>query len=206
MPSPSPSDSAPRPEDFRPENFRQQAGFRDYVIYAILATILLGVAGGAANYFTRSPAEQVQLKAKFRHMLGKVEPDDPKPIKLKLKAPKLEGIMEPDSVPAVTETKTEAARPTGGSSAYAGGGPTKILPSDDPKAPPASPEFLEFATTLKIKGVLQGNPAKAMLNGRLFRVGESISAELGVTFASVDPVKKFLLLRDQSGAELRVSY
>jgi hypothetical protein len=206
MPSPSPSTPAPRPEDFRPENFRQQAGFRDYVIYAILGVFLLSVVGGTAYYYTRPPAEQAQLKAKFRHLVGKVEPEDPKPVKLKLSAPKLEGIMEPETVPAVAETKTDAPRPTGGSSAYAGGGPVKVLAADDPKAPQATPEFLEFAANLKVKGVLAGNPAKAMLNGRLLRVGDSLSAELGVTFAGVDAVKKFLLLRDKTGAELRVSY
>lgn len=206
MPSPAPAENTPRPEDFRPENFRTKAGFRDYVIYGVLLTVLLSIVGGAVYYYTRPPAEQAQLKAKFRHMVGKVEPDDPKPFKLKLTAPKLEGIMEPETAPATAEAQAAAPRPTGGASAYAGGGPVKVLASDDPKAPQASSEFMEFATTLKVKGVLQGNPAKAMLNGRLVRVGDVISPELGVTLAGVDSVKKFLLFRDKTGAELRVSY
>jgi len=81
-----------------------------------------------------------------------------------------------------------------------------VVASDDPKLPEASAEFIRYAEALRVSSVVPGKPAKVMIGGRLFRAGQMIDAEETVTFAGVDGVKKVLILRDQSGAELRLSY
>jgi hypothetical protein len=204
---PIPPPPPPRPEDFKPENFRQKTTARDYAIYSVVLVIVLGLVGGAVYYFTRSPEEQSQLRARAGHMIGKIAPpDEERPKPLKLKPPKLDGLMEAEEAPPAADSEKPGAPRPVLVSAYAGGGQTKVLSSSDPKLPQASPEFITYATNLKVNGVLPGNQARAMLNGRLFHVGDTVDADLGVVFAGVDGEKKFFVLRDKTGAELHVTY
>jgi hypothetical protein len=70
----------------------------------------------------------------------------------------------------------------------------------------ASPEFRSFVANAKVSGVFQGNPARAMINGRLARTGDMIDPPLGIIFEGVDATKKQLLFKDKSGAVVARKY
>jgi hypothetical protein len=70
----------------------------------------------------------------------------------------------------------------------------------------ASPEFRSFVANAKVSGVFQGNPARAMINGRLARTGDMIDPTLGIIFEGVDATKKQLLFKDKSGAVVARKY
>lgn len=200
--------------DFRPEKFERKSTLRDYAIYAVLLVLLLGLIGGSAYYFTRPKPEKEKLRAKLDQTLGDVtlrdEKEKPEPPPLpELKNPKnLEGLLDdPAAGPKPSSPAGINGLPkTGSVSAYAGGRQNGVLLSDDPKLPQASPAFIAWAQSLKVSGVLQGAPAKAMLNGRMFRAGAIIEPEQGIVFVDVDGAQKRILLRDKTGAELRLSY
>ena len=67
-------------------------------------------------------------------------------------------------------------------------------------APEASVEFRSFVASAKVSGVFQGTPARAMINGRLVRSGETVDAGLGIRFDGVDSAKRHLVFKDRNGA------
>ena len=75
-----------------------------------------------------------------------------------------------------------------------------------PKRPEPSARFVRFADALKVSGVFQGTPARALVDGRLVREGEMIDLALGIRFAGVDADTKYLILEDATTAQLRVKY
>ena len=206
---------SPTPQgDFHPEKFARKSTLRDYAIYAVLLVVLLGLVGGFAYYFTRPKPEKEQLRAKLDHTLGEVtlrdgkEKTEPPPLP-ELKTPKnLDGLLDDGTTTGKTTPPTGnlPAIKTGSVSTYSGGKQNGVLRSDDAKLPQASPEFIHFAEVMKVSGVFQGTPSKAMLNGRMFRASAVIDADLGVIFVDVDGAQKRLLLRDKTGAELRLAY
>lgn len=200
--------SLPKPEEFRPEKFKRKTKVRDYVIYSVALIIVLGVIGGSVYFFTRSKTEQDQLRAKLDEAMKEAGLGEKEPTPLpQLKAPKLDGLLgeehaEADAKAAAAQTESKAASV----STYSGGGPNRILLSDDAKLPKASVAFMQFVEALRVSSVVQGTPAKIMIAGKLFRAGEVIDEQLGVTFVGVDAAKIALILRDRQGAELRLSY
>jgi hypothetical protein len=70
----------------------------------------------------------------------------------------------------------------------------------------ASPEFRSFVANAKVSGVFQGTPARAFINGRMVRAGETVDATLGVQFEGVDPAKRHLLFKDKAGAVVARRY
>ncbi|MFA6960454.1 MAG: hypothetical protein WC205_06875 [Opitutaceae bacterium] len=200
--------STPIPEPFRPEKFKSKSKPRDYLIYASVLILFVGLVGGTAYYLTRTEAEKEQLVAKIKHTFG--VKDKPDSIKIPaLKPPKLDGLLdrldgEPKEDPAIAERKTSLQ--TGAVSTYSGSGQNGVSLSPDAKLPKPSAEFIQFTESLKVSSVVQGNPAKVMLNGRMYRTGAVINPDLGVTFQGVDGEKSYLLFRDGTGAELRLSY
>jgi hypothetical protein len=70
----------------------------------------------------------------------------------------------------------------------------------------ASAEFRTFVASAKVSGVFQGTPARAMINGRLVRAGESVSTALGIRFDGVDPAKRHLIFKDRNGAIVARKY
>ena len=70
----------------------------------------------------------------------------------------------------------------------------------------ASPAFRSFVTNAKISGVFQGTPSRAFINGRLARAGETVDANLGIIFHSVDAERKQLVFKDKSGASVVRKY
>jgi hypothetical protein len=64
----------------------------------------------------------------------------------------------------------------------------------------ASAAFRSLIANAKVSGVFQGNPSRAVINGRLTRIGEVVDATLGVTFDGVDHQRRYLIFKDKSGA------
>lgn len=67
-------------------------------------------------------------------------------------------------------------------------------------APEAAAPFRSFVANAKVSGVFQGPPSRAVINGRLTRVGEIVDATLGVTFEGVDSSRRHLIFKDAAGA------
>jgi hypothetical protein len=72
--------------------------------------------------------------------------------------------------------------------------------------PNASPRFVRYAEALRVSGVFQGNPARALVDGRLVRSGDVIEPNLRISFTGVDSDTKHLILQDATGAQVRVKY
>lgn len=71
--------------------------------------------------------------------------------------------------------------------------------------PSASPEFRTRVLGLRLSGVFAGEPARAMIDGRLVRAGEVIDERLGVRFDGLEPGRR-LRFRDASGAAVVRKY
>lgn len=74
------------------------------------------------------------------------------------------------------------------------------------KATDASPEFRNFVASARISGVFQGSPARAFINGRLARAGDTVDMTLGVVFDHVDGPKKEIVFKDANGATVARKY
>lgn len=70
----------------------------------------------------------------------------------------------------------------------------------------ASPAFRSFVANAKVNGVFQGTPARAYINGRLLRAGETVDSALGIVFEGIDADKHQLLFKDRSGATVTRKY
>ncbi|MEY4688931.1 MAG: hypothetical protein RIR76_2954 [Verrucomicrobiota bacterium] len=70
----------------------------------------------------------------------------------------------------------------------------------------ASVEFRTFVANAKISGVFQGTPARAVINGRLARSGETIDAAMGVVFDRIDADRRHIVFRDRTGATVTRRY
>lgn len=70
----------------------------------------------------------------------------------------------------------------------------------------ASPAFSAFVAEMRINGVFQGSPARALINGHTYREGQLIDPALGIVFDHVEPETKQIVFRDQSGATVSRKY
>jgi hypothetical protein len=70
----------------------------------------------------------------------------------------------------------------------------------------ASVEFRTFVANAKISGVFQGTPARAVINGRLSRSGETIDTPLGIVFDRIDADRRHIVFRDRTGATVTRRY
>lgn len=71
--------------------------------------------------------------------------------------------------------------------------------------PGASPEFCARVAGLRLSGVFEGEPPRAMIEGRLVRAGEVIDERLGLRFDGLEPGRR-LRFRDASGATVVRKY
>jgi hypothetical protein len=70
----------------------------------------------------------------------------------------------------------------------------------------ASVEFRTFVANAKVSGVFQGTPARAFINGKLARAGETVDAALGIVFDRIDAEKRHIIFRDRTGATVTRRY
>jgi hypothetical protein len=73
-------------------------------------------------------------------------------------------------------------------------------------APPPSDAFRQFVVNMRVNGVFQGENARAMLNGKMYHVGDLVEPKLNVTLFKVDPEAKQLVFRDETGAIMARRY
>ncbi len=78
--------------------------------------------------------------------------------------------------------------------------------------PPPEPEpemsaaFHRFVTEMRVSGVFQGDPPRAMVNGRTVRAGEPLDLGLGIVFTGIDAEKHLILMSEPSGARATKKY
>ena len=70
----------------------------------------------------------------------------------------------------------------------------------------ASAAFRAFVANAKVSGVFQGSPARAFINGKLTRAGETADSALGVVFTGIDLDRRQLVFTDKSGATVGRKY
>jgi hypothetical protein len=84
-----------------------------------------------------------------------------------------------------------------------------------PAAPPAPAEvqrpepsanFKAYVVNLKVNGVFQGENARAMLNGKMYRLGEVVDPKLGIVFLRLEPEDKRIVFEDSKGAIMSRRY
>lgn len=73
-------------------------------------------------------------------------------------------------------------------------------------APEASPAFRSFIASVRVSGVFQGTPARAVINGKLTQQGDTVDSLLGITFEGVDTERRMLVFKDKSGATASRKY
>ncbi len=70
----------------------------------------------------------------------------------------------------------------------------------------ASAAFRSFVAEAKVTGVFQGSPARANINGRLVREGQSVDEGLAITFDGIDAEKRMLFFKDRTGGRVSKRY
>jgi len=77
---------------------------------------------------------------------------------------------------------------------------------DKPAAPPPSVAFRTFVSNLRVSGVFQGEPGRALLNGKTIRVGDVADNTLGIRLVRLDPERKMLYFEDNAGSTMQRRY
>lgn len=72
--------------------------------------------------------------------------------------------------------------------------------------PAASAAFLQWVDTAKIGGVFQGNPPRALINGKIARLNQTVDDDLGITFDGVDAENRQVIFKDKTGATANKRY
>jgi len=70
----------------------------------------------------------------------------------------------------------------------------------------SSRAFRLFVANARISGVFQGNPPRAMINGKITRAGDRVDADLGIVFEGLSPDRRQLVFTDRSGAKVFRGY
>jgi hypothetical protein len=69
-----------------------------------------------------------------------------------------------------------------------------------------SAAFQSWVGNVRINGVFQGSPARALINGRTVRVGQTVDDALGIVFYKVDAENRMIVFRDATGATISRRY
>lgn len=72
--------------------------------------------------------------------------------------------------------------------------------------PEISEAFHRFVTEMRVSGVFQGNPPRALVNGRMVRAGESLDLGLGIVFTGIDAENHLILMQEPLGARAAKKY
>ncbi len=219
------------PEKPDAAKFKRKATARDYFIYAG-AFVILVLLGGVGYFYVLKPEETkaafTGAKEKFDNAV-KLPPGvlgDPKGSidgakdamtnQRDSKLAPIDAILNGDDAEAgAAKAKAEAdaaaakvaAAKTEKSTAYSGGSNTGVVVAPATAAAPApNARFVRYAEALVVSGVFQGEPARALVDGRIIRSGDVIEPMLAVTFVGVDAPAKQLILEDKTGAQVRVKY
>jgi hypothetical protein len=219
--SPGFPNKTPAPEFRRPG---PRSGFKDYLIYGLVLVLVVGLGLGAFYFFTRTDKEQQALRERVGQTTRKLglvsdsRPEQPtaqladtknsRAVNALIDAKEVEAPPPAPSAPSSPSASPPrpAATNSGGTSVHGTGFSVRILPPADPAAPAPSAALVRYGETLRLSAVIQGNPGRAMINGRAYRAGDLLEPELGITLGAVDADRRTLVLRERSGSEVRVGY
>lgn len=206
---------------------------RDALLFGLVILLVVGGGAGAYFYFTRSastpeptvagpaptppaggakqPAPEAGGKAPSpAPAAGNASPAEPQgkppenpPAFPPSIPPSTAGTTPPPAVAPAAPVPGVATTPAPATPAPAGTGTQAALPV---AAPQASPRFVRYAESIRVSGVFQGSPARALIDGRLVRQGELVEPMLGIKFADIDVEAKQIILEDAAGARVRVKY
>jgi len=119
----------------------------------------------------------------------------------------------PDDKPAApapspaTPLPSEAPPPPEDPSALPATPPPGAVEPPPPVVRPApSPEFIALLFTFKVSGVVQGNPMRAIINGRLFEEGDVVTEKLGVRLIGLDVESNNLIFEDNLKAQAKLRF
>jgi hypothetical protein len=195
---------------------------RDALLFGLVFLLVAGAGAGAYFYFTGAkPApeptpppgkaiaearekEQARVNAAVdgkeppaERAIGNVSPGE---LQAKLQE-------KNSSVPTVPPVENPPPGTTAGSVAVVTIDPAPPpVPAGPPPVPKASARFVRYAESIRVSGVYQGSPARALIDGRLVRQGEVVEPALGVKFSDIDAEAKQIILEDGSGAQVKVKY
>ncbi len=84
----------------------------------------------------------------------------------------------------------------------------ETAPVPPPPALPAGPTaaFAGWITEVKVNGVFQGQPVRALINGRLIGMGERASVTPDVRLVDADVARRVLVFEEAGGARLEARY
>ena len=106
---------------------------------------------------------------------------------------------------AATAAKPAApAGPIEGATTIAPG--VKATTDDVEAASTASVAFRSFVDDVKIGGVFQGSAPRALINGRIVRLGQTVDPGLGIVFSRLDTDEKLVVFTDPTGAVVSKKY
>ena len=185
------------PPPINPVKALRQRARRDVLLFAAVFLAVAAIGVGAYFYLTSSPAAPAAAEP----------PQAAAPAVASNPAPPAPAVV---AAPAAVAPPPKPAEPPPAPPASV---PVETAPSPSlapaavpAQAPAPSPRFLRYTEGLRVSGVYQGEPARALVDGRVVREGDVIEPALGVVFHDVDARTKHLILRDASGAEVLVKY
>lgn len=121
-------------------------------------------------------------------------------------APETDAVIAGATAPAASSA-TPAVVPAAGEVPPTVPAPAEAVPAPEPEPEvEPSPAFKRFVLEMRVNGVFQGDPPRALINGRTVRPGEFLDNGLGIVFHGIDPEKKLILMRDANGARLTRKY
>jgi hypothetical protein len=204
---------------------------RDALFFGILFLLLIGAGAGAYFYFAKPEvadevagaareklAQAAQLPGKAldeaRQSLDGAREKEQARVDSVLddKEPPAEravGNVTPGEMQAKPRERNNDAPSRGGAGEPGASYSGEPVAAESPPAPQSvqpSARFLRYAEGIRVSGVFQGSPARALVDGRIIRQGELLEPALGIRFAEVDAQAKQLVLEDTTGARVRVRY
>ena len=111
-------------------------------------------------------------------------------------------ILEEPAVPAAAQ----ASVGTGGATATAAVTPEVASAASVEPSPPPSEAFRQFVVNLRVNGVFQGEPARALINGKMRYLGDVLEPNRGIKLHKIDTEAKQLIFQDFTGAIMSRRY
>jgi hypothetical protein len=79
--------------------------------------------------------------------------------------------------------------------------PIAVPAVTEPEPPPQPSEiFRNYIIGLRVSGVFQGENARALLNGKMYHLGDMLDPVRKIEFYKIDAEAKQLIFRDDTGA------
>ncbi|MEY4489647.1 MAG: hypothetical protein RIQ79_2155 [Verrucomicrobiota bacterium] len=195
---------------------------RDLVIFALVFLLIAGGVGGGLIYYLNpwgATAAVSTVKAKLDEAsqlpgqaVGKAQKamdlaraKEQAKLEAAIKGDDLAPTTKPADPTPIAEVSNPATKTVAGARDTTTNNRVTVVPGDGTTLEPNA-NFVKWGGSLRVSGVFQGTPARALIDGRLVRQGELIEPVLGVKFDSVDASRKQIILKDETGAQVRLKY